>query len=342
MMLSPLANFSVEIKERSQISVARYRAQRLARMQGMSDEAVGRLALVVTEAATNLLVHAQGGEILLTAAKNDSSRWVEMLALDQGPGIARLNRALAGGNSTGQGLGEGLGAIQRLSDEFEIFAPPGAGTAITSRFYTNGNRARSAAEFDIGAMSRSKRGETICGDGWSYRGLAGEAGLLLVVDGLGHGRHAHQATKRALETLAEFRSPGVGTLLVALHDALDGTRGAAAAAALLDPAAGKITFCGIGNISATLITAVGRRGLVSLNGTLGFGSIQIQEFTYDWLPGALLLLHTDGISSRWDFADYPGLRLRDPSLISAVIYRDHASDRDDATAVALRRRRIHR
>lgn len=75
---------------------------------------------------------------------------------------------------------------------------------------------------------------------------------------------------------------------------------------------------------------------MSHNGTAGLELRRVQEFSYDFAPGALLLLHSDGVSARWDLGRYPGLAARDPAVIAGVIYRDFTRVRDDAIVVALR------
>lgn len=339
-MLYPVTIASTPIKEKSQVATARQRGLRLARQLGFDETAQGRVALVVSEAATNVLVHANGGEILMSASELDGQGQLQVLVTDRGPGIVRLGQALAGGSSSGDGLGEGLGAIRRLSNQFEIYAPPGGGTTICSRIAADRTLPTEWPEGpEIGAVIRPKRGERQCGDAWAYRPLSGNSGLTLVVDGVGHGPAAAEAADRAIQTLAEFRRPDVVALMEKLHRNLSGSRGAAALAVFLDPASSTLTACGVGNISATLSVGSERRGIVSLNGTLGHGELRLQDFSYEWPEGALLLVHSDGISTRWDLRDYPGLRLRHPTLIGGVLYRDHGYDRDDATALVIRRTR---
>ena len=62
-------------------------------------------------------------------------RGVEILALDKGPGIRDLERSLRDGYSTAGGAGTGLGAISRLSSEFDVYSPPGKGTALLARIW---------------------------------------------------------------------------------------------------------------------------------------------------------------------------------------------------------------
>lgn len=360
-MMRPVDTVWVAVKERSHVALARQRVVRLARRQGFSEADLGKLALIASEAATNLLVHGGGGEFLAAVVKDHGWPWIHLLVTDQGPGIVALGRALAGGRSTGEvssgkSLGEGLGAIQRLSDQFEIFAPPGAGTTIACGLRASNTSPGAslpkgdapgtaedpelaAGEIEVGGVCRPKRGETQCGDGWAVRRFRHGSALLLVIDGVGHGPAADEATQRALDVLAGFRRTEAGHLMAELHSELAGTRGAAGLAISVDPVASELRCCGIGNVSGVAILDGERRGLVSLNGTLGHGEVTLQEFVYPWPEGSSIIVHTDGLSSRWDLTDYPGLRLRHPSLIAGVLYRDHAYDHDDATVVAIRRPR---
>ena len=55
-----------------------------------------------------------------------------------------------------------------------------------------------------------------------------------------------------------------------------------------------------------------------------------------WLPGARLVLWTDGLNSRLDLTARPELTDRDPAVAAAVLHRDHTRERDDATVVVVR------
>ena len=120
----------VEIRHDSDIVVARRRARELALAQGLSTAAAEALATAVTEIASNIVVHAQWGEIFI-AATDQPKRGVTVVARDTGPGIHHVSQALQDGFSTGRGLGFGLSGAQRLVDEFEIESVPGHGTVVT-------------------------------------------------------------------------------------------------------------------------------------------------------------------------------------------------------------------
>jgi hypothetical protein len=122
----------------------------------------------------------------------------------------------------------------------------------------------------------------------------------------------------------------------AAHGALRATRGAAMAVAAIQPVRGTVTFAGIGNISAAIHADGTARSLASHNGTVGHIMRKVQEFAYDWSAGAALVLHSDGINTRWRADAYPGLLQQHPALLAGVLFRDAARERDDATALVVR------
>jgi hypothetical protein len=177
----------------------------------------------------------------------------------------------------------------------------------------------------------------VCGDAW--RLARGRDGLLAVVvaDGLGHGPLAAEAAEAACAVFEADPFAGPRAMIEAMHGATGGTRGAAVAVARIDAAAGRLTFAGVGNISGTLMgaDAEDRRGLMSHNGTVGHQVRKVQEIEYPWGPAAVLVLHSDGLQTRWALEKYPGLVRRHPAVIAGLLYRDFRRGRDDATVVVV-------
>jgi len=159
---------------------------------------------------------------------------------------------------------------------------------------------------------------------------------VLVVDGLGHGAGAADAADMAVRHFAPQPSRTPGVHLAILHEALRSTRGAAAAVACIDRRSRTVTFAGVGNVTGAIVTPAASRQLVSMSGTLGHVAHRIREFTYAWSDDAVLVMHSDGLSGRWDLERYPGLIGRHPSLVAGVLFRDYHRDRDDVTVVAAR------
>lgn len=314
------------IEEESQIGEARRDAQRLAMAYGLDDTQTGRVAIAATELATNLYRHGSGGQLLLQPIKAGDKEAIELLAIDKGRGMSDVNRCLGDGYSTAGTAGTGLGAVRRLSVEFDIHSVPGEGTVVMSRVGAIGG-----ARF--GAISIPVHGETECGDGWALA-QDHDCTTLMVVDGLGHGSFAAVAAECAQRTFANAPADRPRSLLERAHRALGNTRGAAAAVARVT-ATGPISYAGVGNICGCLVSAEKSQGLVSHNGTLGLTMPRLQQFEYERTAGSFLVMHSDGISARWDLHTNAALRQRHPAIIAAILYRDHARARDDATVVVL-------
>jgi len=328
----------IEVEESSRTAEARRTARTMALELGMDEGSAEQVAIVATEACTNLLKHANRGQILLqtTTEGSEATPLLELLAVDQGPGMENLDQCLRDGYSTGSSSGQGLGAIQRMSKQSDIYTVSGKGTVVLARWWRSQNGWKPAPEGRIGAVNVSKPGEEVCGDSWGYA-RSDQALVILVADGLGHGLDAKLASGEAVRQLYENADLPPKALLTRVHQALRSTRGAAVAIAHIDSVRGKLTYAGVGNIAARIYAgSEGRQNLVSLNGTAGHQCERIQEFSYSWPENGLLILHSDGLSTGTGLESYPGLAARDPALIAAVLYRDFSRGRDDATVVVLK------
>jgi anti-sigma regulatory factor (Ser/Thr protein kinase) len=332
---------AIPVEEPSQVSQARRVATAWAARLGFSETRTGQAALIATELATNLSKHARRGEILFSPVDDGSGAGpdgIEIIALDQGPGIPDVALSRREGFSTSGTLGHGLGAIERLTDAFDLFTMP-SGTAIMAQLCRDTPRPLPRkGPIQLASVLVSKSGEDTVGDGWSWR-VRDERMSVLVADGLGHGLFAHEAAQRAVELFAQAHEESPQRIIQDVHAALRSTRGAAVATLVADLERGVVRYCGIGNIASHILTSKNtRHSLVSQNGTAGHTASRIQEFSYPLDPGWTLVMHSDGVSSNWDLAPYPGLRNRHPSLIAGVIYRDFSRRRDDVGIVVARPR----
>jgi serine/threonine-protein kinase RsbT len=110
--------------------VARQEGRRLAEQAGMNGSDLTVVATAISEVARNIVEYAKHGEIALKIVQHSNRRGIQVIARDQGPGIADIDRAMQDGYSTGKGLGLGLPGSRRLMDEFEITSKPGKGTTV--------------------------------------------------------------------------------------------------------------------------------------------------------------------------------------------------------------------
>jgi anti-sigma regulatory factor (Ser/Thr protein kinase) len=327
----------VVMDEQSKVGEARRQATAFAQDLGFNETLCGQAAILATEAATNLLKHSIGGALIVhSPGAPEDALGLEILALDSGPGIRDLAQCFSDGFSTTGTPGNGLGAIKRLAHSFDVYSQPEIGTAIWARFESaapHGRRDR-PPHLKIGVVNLPIAGEQVCGDDWAMVERDGYC-FLMMVDGLGHGFLAAEAASLAVRVFRAHTALEPEALIRAIHAALRSTRGAAIAVARFDASRGLLHYAGVGNISSVLVNIDDGQttSLISHNGTVGFIMSRVQTLEYPWTGDSLLLMHSDGLSTRWNLARYPGLCRKEPALIAGVLYRDHRRSHDDVTVV---------
>lgn len=319
----------LEVEDGSRTAEARAAARELARTLGFNATNAERAAIISTEACTNLLKHAGGGKVVISASAEDSQ--IELLALDRGPGIENLSVSLRDGHSTTNTSGTGLGAIYRLSAFVDVYSQPGSGTVVYAVISNDGAKVSSPA---ISAVRAAKPGEMVCGDDWGMERNS-HGNTIVIADGLGHGPEAATASRTAIEILHRRPDLAPKDMLEAVHLGLRHTRGAAVAVAGFDEERRTLDFAGLGNISAHILEKDGSsKQMVSMNGTAGIeGRNVFREFKYPWPEGAVVVLHSDGLTTRWNLKEYPGVISRGAGVIAGVLFRDSWRGTDDGTVV---------
>ncbi|MBZ5494402.1 MAG: SpoIIE family protein phosphatase [Acidobacteriia bacterium] len=326
---------TVSLSDFSSTAEARRAGARMAASLGLNETKSGEAAILITEAARNAVVYGGGGQLLLSGIKSKNGTRMEIVALDRGPGIADLSRALQDGYSTGGTPGTGLGAIKRMAEAFDVFSNA-KGTAIFARIEQSENEHHARkSSVEIAGLVSPITGETASGDNLAWE-INGDRCMVIAADGLGHGIQAAEAADEAVRVFRAHSSESPASLISRVHDALKKTRGAAAAIAEVRPLAGTLTYAGVGNISGSILSSTLSRSLVSHNGTLGHVMARVQEFKVEWPKDGVLVMHSDGLQSRWDLSRYPGLLGRQPALIAGVLLRDFRRERDDASVLVLK------
>src|SRR5882757_855140 len=224
------------VSDNSDIGECRRSAKRLADGYEFDEVSAGRIGIVATELATNLVRHAGRGEVLMQVLDDGINPELEVLAIDQGPGMQDADACLRDGYSTGGTAGQGLGAVARLSSTFDLFSIAGQGTVVLSRNGRNSDTSRREAAarspLELGAISVAVAGEIECGDTWRVAD-GGSLVSILVADGLGHGPLAATASRAAAAVFSARPFDVPSLTMQNCHRALAGSRGAAAACALL-------------------------------------------------------------------------------------------------------------
>lgn len=330
---------------------ARRAASSLAERIGMGAQRTAEVELAVTEVATNLIRHARDGAMVLRVLSTADSAAVELLAIDSGPGMSDLAVHLADGFSSAGTLGIGLGIVARMADSFDIHSAYGRGTVLAARFWpvrAPAGAAPARGEPVTAGVTRPLSGEAVCGDAWAARldrgdgqdgdardsaGSASPALLVMLCDGLGHGPLAALAAQQAVSTFRASRHRQPAAMLAELHGALSGTRGAALAVARIEPDTASVLFCGVGNISAFLVGEHNRTALLSAPGIVGHQMPKTRTFEQPLPARGALVMHSDGLTERWEPASLPGLLEHCPAVVAGQLLREAGARRDDASVV---------
>jgi anti-sigma regulatory factor (Ser/Thr protein kinase) len=342
---------SIEIKDAAQVGASRRVIHGFASRIGFAENELAEIDIVVQEIGTNAVSYAAAGGWLNFPTPLDDMPGLELFYWDTGPGIYNLDRAVRDGVSTSGGLGAGFGAIRRLMDEFDVYSTvraTGRLTLAAQRRTTHGTAllARKWLKTDeepreplqarrIGAWSRPHPGETSNGDAY-FICKRDRATLYAVIDGLGHGMGARDASNAAIAVLDDWHGEPLEQVFQAAHVALRATRGAVMSVVVIDTRAQSFQFAGVGNVMVRVFETPQRITPISTNGTLGARLGQVRVWTHPWVEGATCVMASDGISATWDIEAYPGLLSRSPQLLAGVLMRDYGRDSDDATVLVIR------
>jgi anti-sigma regulatory factor (Ser/Thr protein kinase) len=323
----------LSVEDASAVSACRNAALALADRLRFPAVRAGQLALAVTEAASNLHKHARQGALLLRVSRDAPEPGIELVTIDAGPGLADVPTALRDGHSTAGTLGIGLGAIRRLADFSDLYSVPGHGTALAARFRPERPPAADPGQARWAGLVRPITGETECGDAYGAARAGGTVTAVLC-DGLGHGPLAAAAAAEGVAAVLGDPAGEPAALLERAHRRMSATRGGALGVVQMSDGAAR--FAGLGNIAASILARGARKSMISIPGIAGHQARAIRQFEYEAPPGAAVILHSDGISSRWEAAALPGVEGKDPLLIAAVLLAEAGIHRDDAGILVLK------
>ncbi|QTR04164.1 SpoIIE family protein phosphatase [Saccharothrix algeriensis] len=317
------------VEEPAHVGRARRVATALAEQLGFPAARAAEVGLAVTEVGTNLHKHARQGAVLVRSVRGERDAAGGVVALDRGPGIGDLALAREDGQSTTGTLGLGLGAVARLSNTCSMTSRPGLGTALVARFEQSARSAPERGDALAAGLTRPIGGESVCGDAYAVCRLPDRL-VLMVCDGSGHGLLAAAASAAAVR---EFRSRPTAPpeeTVARLHAVLRGTRGGAVAVADVDSAARTVRFAGLGNIAGAVLGQGRKQGMISVPGVAGHQARTIRAFDYALPEGAVVVLHSDGLTERWGVDHGSDLAVDAPVLIAATLLREAGVRNDDA------------
>jgi serine phosphatase RsbU (regulator of sigma subunit) len=186
----------------------------------------------------------------------------------------------------------------------------------------------------VAVATRPLPSETANGDSWSVD-WDGAVCRVCIIDGLGHGPEAAEASSRARELLNAHPELDPVQALDRCHVELKPTRGAAIAIASIDLIQKRLTFAGIGNVEAQLCQSDHTVRFPSVRGIVGRTSRRHRPVHVDLLDGWLMLMHSDGIRTIRDFDAGLLRQAADPQpLVDDILYQ-MARPMDDATVLVV-------
>jgi anti-sigma regulatory factor (Ser/Thr protein kinase) len=321
--------------DRSYFAILKKEIHALAVTAGFSDKKVGEIDIIIAELTSNLVKHAGGGTIWVKLVEEEGIQGIEIISIDNGPGMQDVTRMIADGVSTKNTLGHGLGSMKRLANVFQVFSQKGWGTIILIRVLAEDTPLfKKPPQVEVRSVLLPKPGEEACGDGFFYK-ITDSHYKLLLGDGLGHGPEAAKAVNKAGDAFLDSEETDPVEIIRHLNLATKKTRGLVGTVALFDIEKRSWRICGVGNISTRINGPSQIKNYTAYNGIIGLNvpnTLSAQEVPYE--RGQYLIMCSDGLKSRWDTLRYPGIVRYDLSILTTSLIKDFARYTDDMSAAA--------
>ncbi|PLR94131.1 anti-sigma regulatory factor [Bacillus sp. T33-2] len=120
----------IVINNEFDIVLARQKGREMSKALQFGTVDQSRITTAISELARNIYLYARSGEIIINVLKSEGKKGIQIIAVDNGPGIHDIRMVLQDGYTTSGGLGAGLPGVKRLMDEFIIESEPGKGTTV--------------------------------------------------------------------------------------------------------------------------------------------------------------------------------------------------------------------
>ncbi len=320
--------------DRSYFSLIKKDIHKLAAEAGYPQAKLSDLDLIVSELTSNIQKHVTGGaEILVSVNKEERNEYVEIICIDNGPGIADINKVLADGYSSVNTLGHGFGSMKRLSDKFDIYSQPGWGTIVLIRVYKSPDQSIARKPIQLYGLVVAKPGEKDSGDGFYFQNT--QAGFkILLADGLGHGKDANFAVNEAVYAFRLCTETSAVETIRSVHQSIKKTRGIVANVVMYNRDKQTWTISGVGNISTRLMSGTFQKLVVPYNGIIGHNIPNtMTDVTYSIEEYNQFISCSDGMRSRWENYKFPNVHKADPMILAAAIYKEYARRTDDMSVI---------
>lgn len=326
--------YSYKVEDKSYVSFLKREIHNLATNAGFSSQRTGEIDIIVSELSSNLIKFVGVGEFLYRIATDAKGDFFELFCIDAGRGIPNLAQMMKDGSTTSQTLGQGLGAVKRLSDASSIYTLRNWGTVVHSKIYkeVQPNFVR-RENIELGVVQVNMPGEAQCGDGYAVKYAHGGV-FFFLGDGLGHGDHAYDAVQAAITAFKACRERSLVSIFQYIHQEVKKTRGLVGTIAFLDFKTNKWSLCGIGNISTSIFTGLEVKNYTPYNGIIGLNIPRtLTESVFEVQKFQTLVMHSDGLRSRWNLSSLAGLLKHPSSIIAGTLFKEHARRTDDMSVL---------
>jgi len=302
----------------------------------LTQRQVAEIDIIVSEVTSNLIKHAGQGEILFRINQTPTHDSFDLVCFDNGPGMLDSLRMLKDGVSTTNTLGQGLGAIGRLSSSFQLYSLRNWGTVLHSRVCSDEHNGFDVAGLEIRGLNVCKPRETVSGDGYTIKKTRTGAQIFFA-DGLGHGPRAKDSIDQAAITFLKSNQDDPVEIIREIHSSVRRTRGLVGSIAVWNNKLQEWKICGVGNILTRVYTGILYKNYMSYNGTIGLNiPTSMKASTVGAERNQHLIMCSDGLRSRWDITRYPGIHKYNLMIMAGAIYKDFVRRNDDASILIVK------
>lgn len=302
------------VKDSADITLLVSRVEKGYLLKGASPIDTSLVKTILHELGTNIVKYAKRGSVSIERIHSRDEITLEIIATDRGPGIPNVDLALQDKFSTGGTLGLGLPGVRRMSDNFEILSSKENGTIVKvqkqiqtknkiikpllqkkqdsiKRFSIS--QALQTDDLDIATFVRPSPGEIYCGDKAFVVSLP-KGALLCITDVSGHGNNASELANEIEGYLSENATEDLERLVTDVHLEFKGSRGAAMGFVYIDYDSWSISYCGVGNTGASLISKTIWRP-ISKEGIIGLRLPNLNIQKENLSRGDIFFMWTDGL-----------------------------------------------
>jgi len=326
---------SYKIDDRSLIAFIKREIHNLALQLGFTPHRAAETDIIIAELTSNLIKYAGGGELLYKSQQVEGRNEIEIYCLDKGVGIDNVVKIMNDGYSTSNTLGGGIGAIKRLSNDFQIYSMRNWGTVQYVRICEKADILVTppATGLNFAVLAVNYPGEKVCGDGYHIKYTA-KGFQIFVGDGLGHGANAHEAVQIAIKAFRRSTESESTSILREIHEAVKKSRGLVATVACVDYKSETWNICGIGNINTRIYMGLENKTYTPYNGIIGHNIPRTLNSTVvPYLKHQIIVMHSDGLKTRWNLNDLSSIIKQCPGIIASSLYKDNMRGTDDATVL---------